>query len=153
MKEYKVYELIDGTDTIVYIGYTGGPLKLRLTGHTRVKRGKWYGREDISIRLYRIYPTKLEALDAEGARKLELGMEWTERTLYSKNGRKAVASGQLAAIRTPEHQSKAGKAGGIVIANRIHICPHCGKEGKSNGMFRWHFDKCKKHAVKLRLLE
>jgi hypothetical protein len=25
-----------------------------------------------------------------------------------------------------------------------HICPHCGKEGKSPVMFRYHFDKCKK---------
>lgn len=23
-----------------------------------------------------------------------------------------------------------------------YICPHCGKEGKSTVMFRWHFDKC-----------
>lgn len=24
-----------------------------------------------------------------------------------------------------------------------HICPHCGKLGKSASMFRWHFDNCK----------
>lgn len=24
-----------------------------------------------------------------------------------------------------------------------YICPHCGKEGKSSAMKRWHFDKCK----------
>lgn len=25
----------------------------------------------------------------------------------------------------------------------IHVCPHCGKCGKSNSMKRWHFDNCK----------
>lgn len=24
----------------------------------------------------------------------------------------------------------------------IRICPHCGKEGKSPGIFRWHFNHC-----------
>jgi len=24
-----------------------------------------------------------------------------------------------------------------------HICPHCGKSGKSASMFRWHFDNCR----------
>lgn len=31
---------------------------------------------------------------------------------------------------------------------KIHICPHCGKEGKGTSMFRWHFDNCKHyHSV------
>ena len=25
------------------------------------------------------------------------------------------------------------------------VCPHCGKEGKSNAMKRWHFDNCKEN--------
>jgi ribosomal protein L37AE/L43A len=29
------------------------------------------------------------------------------------------------------------------VNSRVHICPHCGKEGASNSMKRWHFDKCK----------
>lgn len=24
-----------------------------------------------------------------------------------------------------------------------HVCPHCGKTGKSSAMLRWHFDQCK----------
>lgn len=27
--------------------------------------------------------------------------------------------------------------------SKVHICPYCGKEGKSMVMFRFHFDKCK----------
>jgi len=26
---------------------------------------------------------------------------------------------------------------------KIHVCPHCGKEGKSVVMFRYHFENCK----------
>lgn len=26
---------------------------------------------------------------------------------------------------------------------KIHTCPHCGKDGKTAVMFRYHFDKCK----------
>lgn len=43
--------------------------------------------------------------------------------------------------------------GGAVQAKRLedgthnfiteHICPHCGKSGKSASMFRWHFDNCR----------
>lgn len=27
-----------------------------------------------------------------------------------------------------------------------YTCPHCGKEGKSASMFRWHFDNCKSRS-------
>jgi hypothetical protein len=27
-------------------------------------------------------------------------------------------------------------------------CPHCGKEGGSNAMTRWHFDNCKNNSIK-----
>jgi group I intron endonuclease len=29
------------------------------------------------------------------------------------------------------------------ISQTIRCCPHCGKEGKSAAMLRWHFDNCK----------
>lgn len=32
----------------------------------------------------------------------------------------------------------------IIESNKtVHVCPHCGKSGKSNSMKRWHFDNCK----------
>ena len=31
---------------------------------------------------------------------------------------------------------------------KIHICPHCKKEGKGPSMKRWHFDNCKLREVK-----
>jgi hypothetical protein len=30
-----------------------------------------------------------------------------------------------------------------------HKCPHCGLEGHSNGMKRWHFDNCKQKVINL----
>lgn len=31
--------------------------------------------------------------------------------------------------------------------NTIIVCPHCGKEGQSANMRRWHFDKCKRNDI------
>jgi predicted GIY-YIG superfamily endonuclease len=28
------------------------------------------------------------------------------------------------------------------------VCPKCGKAGKTNGMKRWHFDRCKHESIK-----
>lgn len=30
-----------------------------------------------------------------------------------------------------------------LMANKKHVCPHCGKNGKGSSMLRWHFDNCK----------
>lgn len=29
----------------------------------------------------------------------------------------------------------------------VLVCPHCGKQGRCNGMKRWHFDRCKYASV------
>lgn len=34
--------------------------------------------------------------------------------------------------------------GGHTQSQKIHTCPHCGKQGKSNGMYKHHFNNCKK---------
>lgn len=44
--------------------------------------------------------------------------------------------------KTPE--ARQNLANRNKIMNSIeHVCPHCGKIGKGNNMFRYHFDKCK----------
>ena len=35
------------------------------------------------------------------------------------------------------------KQRGIPIIYKDVICPHCGKDGKENNMYRWHFENCK----------
>ena len=37
----------------------------------------------------------------------------------------------------------ASRKGRILAKVEELICPHCGTKGKSNAMFRWHFDNCK----------
>jgi hypothetical protein len=51
-----------------------------------------------------------------------------------KAGRANVQSGSLI---------ESSKLGGAVQTQIIRICPHCGKKGRGNGMFRFHFNKCK----------
>lgn len=40
-------------------------------------------------------------------------------------------------VFSDEHRTK------LSLSVPILKCPHCGKEAKTNGMKRWHFDRCK----------
>ena len=35
--------------------------------------------------------------------------------------------------------------GGYTQSQKIHTCPHCGKQGKGNGMYKHHFNNCKQN--------
>lgn len=64
--------------------------------------------------------------------------EYTQTNEFRENARQRM----LGTKRSEETKNKIGNAN----RNRpqpIHICPCCGKEGKSNAMIRWHFDNCK----------
>lgn len=52
-----------------------------------------------------------------------------------------VASGEHPFLR-PEVQAKARK-GSRAAGLLQHTCPHCGKEGRGQSMFGYHFDNCK----------
>lgn len=41
-----------------------------------------------------------------------------------------------------EHRAKISAAGKGKTYSRI-VCPHCGRTGGINTMYRWHFDNCK----------
>ena len=139
MQKHKVYELIDQEGTIVNVGYTGESLEVRLHQHTKWKSHKWYGRKDLTIRLYASYNTKKEALATEGTRKLELGFNWMEIEGPRIAGRIAVESGQLALV-----SNKGGKAS----MAKLHICPNCSKQGNGPNMFKYHFNNCKLNPLK-----
>jgi hypothetical protein len=128
--EYKVYELFDQEDTIVYVGHSIRPAE-RFYSHTIAKplypgRGKFYGRTDLSWRIHSIWPNKKSAWKAEGARKLELGLDWIEQTVIFQNGKNHGGDHCLT----------------------IHTCPYCNKIGKGNSMKRWHFTNCKLNPLK-----
>lgn len=52
-------------------------------------------------------------------------------------GNNAVATGQI-------HQFTS--AGGRASSQVVRVCPHCEKSGRSNAMFRSHFNRCKKRV-------
>jgi hypothetical protein len=58
-------------------------------------------------------------------------------------GNRNKISGLIYTITTKEGQSE----GGITQSQNIHICPHCNKSGKSNAMFRHHFNNCKSLTI------
>jgi hypothetical protein len=129
MKEHKVYELVDQEGRIVDVGYTGGPLKNRFYDHTKRKptqsgRGKFYGRTDLTIRVHSTYLSNKEALIAEGSRKIELGIPWTEKQNQINNGYRFMKVAQ-------------------VHAQKRITCEFCGTESNKLNYGRWHGDRCK----------
>jgi hypothetical protein len=52
---------------------------------------------------------------------------------------------------TDEHRAKikASRANQVIPKQPIVTCPHCGKQGGSGTMPRWHFDRCKYLQSKL----
>lgn len=98
-----------------------------------------------------------------GRKRMTFSDEWRNNMSISKKGEKNHMFGKKHSIDSTEQISKnrTGKCMGennpffnkkhsaTVIANIVesnkttHVCPHCGKSGKSNSMKRWHFDNCK----------
>jgi len=124
MKQYYVYELFDQEGTIVYVGMSTNPER-RFYAHTKEKldkgKGTFYGRTDLTWRIIQSHNTKKEAFTAEGARKLELGMIWSELT---------------GGMSTSPN-------GGITTGKLIRPCPYCSIELKGAGGYNSHIKKCK----------
>jgi hypothetical protein len=130
--EWKVYELIDQTGQIVYIGMTKRAVLTRFKEHIWEKSNRKYwknliGRKDLDWRIISIHTIKKEAQAAEGARKLELGMEWGERSGKGKSWPPGGIGLRAAIAKNPDHQSKAGKSGGKVTANKTRQCIYCSR--------------------------
>jgi predicted GIY-YIG superfamily endonuclease len=91
MKKYKLYYITKSGDTTpIYVGVTGLSLEKRKQKHTckpylhksgKNASGKFYG-QDIELHLVNTYEHNWVALEAEGALKLFLGMDWSERTKH-----------------------------------------------------------------------
>ena len=59
-----------------------------------------------------------------------------------KNGTHPLG-GDLARMRIKQQIASGSHPGSLVFA-KVHICPHCQKQGKGAIMFRHHFENCKK---------
>jgi predicted GIY-YIG superfamily endonuclease len=93
IKTHYVYELINNSYTVEYVGHTYRP-KHRFYQHTKLKsssgHGKFYGRQDLIMNIVKTFDNKKDARLFEGELKLSYGMEWTEKT-GSINGGKINA--------------------------------------------------------------
>ena len=47
------------------------------------------------------------------------------------------------AVVTSDWWKETSAVGGHTQSQLLHTCPNCGKEGKSNAMYRHHFNNCK----------
>jgi predicted GIY-YIG superfamily endonuclease len=164
-RSYYTYELINFLGTIEYVGQSYRP-EYRFRQHTLTKSGKFFGRQDLYLHVVAEYPTRKEALLAEGQLKAEHHLEWTERTHLQKAAQKNVENGTLERIRKEnwivnrekmlrtmqEIGRKHTESGhiqkvGAASMSRLIVCPHCKKEGKGAIMWRWHFLNCKKNPI------
>lgn len=65
-----------------------------------------------------------------------------------KNGHMAIIQslgGKV--VASSDWWKETSAIGGYTQSQKIHICPHCGKEGKSNGMYKHHFNNCKSKNI------
>lgn len=154
---YYVYQLLR-EDTPIYVGMSKNP-KRRFKQHLGPKvegygHGYFEGQIDLQLNIVKGFDTMSEALKEEGRLKLLYGMRWTERDhVYTDESRKARSEGgkkggknshkngsspkqlaQLARVRNPQKAADSRK--------RIS-CIHCGKEGLTGNINRWHNDNCK----------
>ena len=128
-----VYELINTLGTVEYVGETETP-EIRFRQHTRTKpghrgHGNFYGRQDLTLNIVSGPLSKQEAKQLEGKLKKEYGFEWTEHT-------KCIKGGQANKGREIPWVDTSGFF-------KIVTCKHCGKQGKSGNIGRWHNDNCK----------
>jgi hypothetical protein len=70
----------------------------------------------------------------------EAGSDLAKKTQRKRveNGTHHLLSGD---IQRKSHKKRLDN--GTHHMTKIHICPHCNKEGKTAVMFRYHFDNCK----------
>jgi predicted GIY-YIG superfamily endonuclease len=115
MKKYKLYYITSSNDTTpIYVGITGESLKRRKQKHTckpylhksgKNASGKFHG-QDIELHLVNTYEHKWVALEAEGALKLFLGIDWSERTKYDGGFAPKLTHQQVREIREKRNDGR-----------------------------------------------
>lgn len=139
-------------------GGTGGfDYIISTNNHISVhNKGKIQSREQIEKRI-NTTKRRYESGDLDHIKNASRHRMLINNPMASEIARKAVSEANTGVAKSEEHKknisnSMIGKNKGKKFPNRksrdsiilkIVTCPHCGKSGKSTGMTRWHFDKCK----------
>ena len=115
MKRYKLYYITEvGSNETLYVGVTGKSLEHRKTKHIckpylhkngKEASGKFYG-QDIELHLVNTYEHKWVALEAEGALKLFLGIDWSERTKHDGAFAPRLTHQQVREIREKREEGR-----------------------------------------------
>ncbi len=131
---YYVYELWDLYGNCVWVGETQNTER-RFRQHTIWKSGKFYQRH-VTMYIVDSFTERRSALDLEKELKAQYSIEHIESTralhMSAKRGNTWKNNVIVAASENGYKQSQTD-----------HVCPHCNKPGKGNGMKRWHFNNCK----------
>tara|TARA_R110002050_G_scaffold212773_1_gene348935 strand:- start:20 stop:622 length:603 start_codon:yes stop_codon:yes gene_type:complete len=86
-----------------------------------------------------------KVLSSEIKEKISESNKGKQYNQWSKESRNKLAESKKGHKHSEETKTKMSNAHKGKLYGPEHIaCPHCGKEGKSNAMYRWHFDNCNK---------
>ena len=80
-------------------------------------------------------------------RLAQLGKTKTQETKdkISASMLKAFANPEIKAkLQKPKSNETKARMSQAALNRPALTCPHCGKQGTSNVMYKWHFDNCKK---------
>jgi hypothetical protein len=134
------YQLSDVVETIIE---TDIDIASELEKELNIRDGYgWNSSRDYRLMVKRAYKSneiqsqkKLKASNLQGI---------IQGNINKVNGHMAKMQSLGGKATTASDQWKVTSAvGGHTQSQLIHICPHCGKEGKGNAMFQHHFNKCK----------
>jgi group I intron endonuclease len=159
MKKFTIYKITNLINDKIYIGQTSRPIKKRLSAHINSanhgsgyaihKAIRKYGSENFDIQEIdfaeskeemnekeRFYVTEHKSNDPRVGYNMTVGGDGYTGTFFQTEETKKQISETMTGMKRPRS-----------------VCPHCGVEGSSNHLKRWHNDHCpkltgKKHKLK-----
>ncbi len=96
MKTFYVYELVNSNNQVEYVGETTMPekrLNLHKCNSNGSGKGKFYGRNDITMRILKKFNSKPEAFEYQCQLQSQYGLE-TDKDKLRKNSKKGSISGR-----------------------------------------------------------
>ena len=141
MREHYVYRTQNKINGRFYYGVHNNSKPYYLGSGTYLKKAiKKYGRDNFRMHIVKGGLSKDEAYALE---ELIVTQDFVDRSdCYNAKLGGWNKSGHLGKVVSSEHKAKISKAL-KEVEQPYHTCPNCGHKGKSNAMFRWHFNNCK----------